>query len=601
MALWDLGEVRVLGRIEIYSQHDGGISAAFTPDSKQLLITSWGGHGELHPVTLWDVAKRHRLRGLDEDVNDTPFTALTVAPGGKTIALAGSQGRRAEGSPIVFWDLASGDEIGRIDRLVKVDQPRRQMSPGFHALAYSPDGRTLAALLEGRILLLEVATSKVRAELTYATAQPEQVDHYRASLGALAYSPDGQNLAVGCSDGTVRRFDLRSGREWVPLSGHKGAVAALCWTPDGKRIQSFGHDAQYLAWRAETGRDWQPKKGPLPEAALEGLWEVLRGDEPLDLFGSVQTLAASPAQTVSFLRKKLAAAPKVDTERIDRLVADLQKGDYNARKRAVVELRKIGRAALPALHKTQEMGGYDEFIRRLTYEFEMQAPPPDQVRVVRALRVLERIGDGEARKLLEELAGGSPEAMVTVQAKHILDRLGKVGPAAAEPTLDALWEALASDDSAVAYRAVRALASRPSDAATLRDRFKEVMSKDTFNDDPVRIGKLIGDLESKVFATRDKANKALLNLGVLAVPAMRKALEQQSDLEAKRRLEKLLEDSTKATPPPERLRIGRVLETLELMSELEGRQAIEALAKEARIKWLSEVLADSLRRQRDRK
>jgi len=48
-----------------------------------------------------------------------------------------------------------------------------------------------------------------------------------------------------------------------------------------------------------------------------------------------------------------------------------------------------------------------DLVRRLLYEFESQAPPRENIRAVRALEVLERIGTDEARKLLEELAKGA--------------------------------------------------------------------------------------------------------------------------------------------------------------------------------------------------
>jgi hypothetical protein len=311
----------------------------------------------------------------------------------------------------------------------------------------------------------------------------------------------------------------------------------------------------------------------------------------------VQTLAATPGQAVPFLRKRLTPVPKADGERIDRLVEDLVKGNYNTRKRAMIELRKLGPAAFPALRRAQQKGFYDELMNRLFSESANRPLPPEQVRAVRALRVLEQIGNSEARKLLEELAAGAEEATLTVQAKAALDRLGKGESAKSEPAPAALWEALAAEDSAAAYQAIRALASRPATAALLRDRLKEVVSKDTFNDEPGRVAKLIGELDSKAFAVREQANKSLRNLGRLIVPALQKALAATEELEAKRRLEQLLDAATKTSPPAEMLRAGRALEALELMSGPEARQALEALAEDVQVPWLRAAVAESLRRQ----
>jgi hypothetical protein len=600
LTLWDVGAGRMLGPLSFPGGHNQNQVAVFTPDGKRLIATSWGGHQQAYPVHVWDVAKRERLRVLDDDVNDTPFTAVALAPGGKTIALAAGWGRRNEAGTVSLWDLASGDEVGRLTGLIK--GPVQPAGPNFgapllQALAYSPDGRTLAVLVNGRVLLVEVAAGRVRDEIPFGSALEGRTDRPGMAVGALAFSPDGRTLAAGCPDGAVRRFDLRGGRELAPLPGHRGSVLALCWAPGGKRLQSYGMDGQSFAWRLNAGREWQPKEGPLSAAALQALWEILGEDDPRDLFGSVRTLAAAPGQTVPFLRKRLAPAPKADTQRIEELVVDLAKGDYNKRKRAVVALRKLGAAAAPALQRAMQRGLYDDLIRRLSLELANLAPPADQVRSVRAVRVLEAVGIAEARKLLEELAEGANESPLTVQARAALGRLGKPEAAKAEQTAEALWDALAGEDSAAAYRAIRALAHRPDTATLLRDRVKGVVGKDTFNDDPKRVARLIADLDSKAFPVRERATKALLNLGRLIVPTLRKALAAHEGLEIKRRLEKLLEEATKATPSPAILRIGRALEALELMGGPEARQALAALAEDEQPRWLREAVGESLRRQ----
>jgi hypothetical protein len=132
----------------------------------------------------------------------------------------------------------------------------------------------------------------------------------------------------------------------------------------------------------------------------------------------------------------------------------------------------------------------------------------------------------------------------------------------------------------------------------LHDRLKDIAAKDTFNDDPKRVAKLIADLDSDDFAVRDQASKDLRNLSRLIVPALRKAVESKQSPETTRRLEELLDEATKGSAAPEMLRVGRALETLELMGGTEARQTLETLAKDSRIKWLHDAAAESLKRQR---
>jgi hypothetical protein len=598
VVLWDVAQGRALPNHFTKLGFGQRLATAFTPDGKHVVGAGRGGPGgsEANPVAVWDVATQKR-RSLDEDANDTPFTALAVAPDGKTLALAAGYGRRKEALDVVFWDLASGDEVRRLKGLVELAPGRFPTAAVIEGMAYSPDGRTLALVLEGRVLLVEVASGKLRADLPFATGIEGRTINFRTPMGgAVAFAPDGRALAAGSSDGAVRRFELLTGRELTPLPGHGGPVAALRFTPDGKRLLSYGQDGVCYAWPTAGGPGWQPKAGPLPDAALEKLWDALRDNEPLDLYGSVRALAAVPGQAVPFLRQRVTPVPKGDGAHLDRLVEDLTR-DYNERKRAVVELRKIGAPAVSALLRAQQKGRFDELMRRLTQELSNQPATPDQVRAVRALRVLERIGDQDARKLVEELAAGLPSAALTNQARYTLNRLAKAAPVGPEPAPAALWQALAGDDAIAAYQAVRALAGKPANAALLRDRVQEAVAKGTFNDDPKRVARLIDDLGHKTFGVREQANKSLKGLGVLAVPALRKALDAKQPLEVQRRLEKLLEEALKETPPPDVLRIGRALEALEMMHSAEGREGLAALAQ-VEVTWVREAAAASLQRQR---
>ncbi len=59
----------------------------------------------------------------------------------------------------------------------------------------------------------------------------------------------------------------------------------------------------------------------------------------------------------------------------------------------------------------------------------------------------------------------------------------------------------------------------------MHDHLNDVVAKDTFDDDPKRVAKLIGDLDSDDFTVREQASKDLRNLGRFIVPSLRKALE----------------------------------------------------------------------------
>ena len=77
--------------------------------------------------------------------------------------------------------------------------------------------------------------------------------HASKVLG-VAFSPDGTRLLTTSADGTVRQWDVATGREVEPpYDRHSGDVTAAVYSPDGQWIASAGSDRTIRVWRA-TGR-----------------------------------------------------------------------------------------------------------------------------------------------------------------------------------------------------------------------------------------------------------------------------------------------------------------------------------------------------------
>jgi hypothetical protein len=135
----------------------------------------------------------------------------------------------------------------------------------------------------------------------------------------------------------------------------------------------------------------------------------------------------------------------VDGRQVAKWVADLDADEFDVREKATQELAKLGPAAGPALKKALEGAVSAEVRKRLESllaKLSPQGPNDEPVRHDRLLELLERTEGAEARKLLEELAAGAPEARLTRQAKAALRRRGDTdgmppgtgaGPVGAQP------------------------------------------------------------------------------------------------------------------------------------------------------------------------
>jgi WD40 repeat protein len=65
----------------------------------------------------------------------------------------------------------------------------------------------------------------------------------------VAFSPNGQILASGSDDGTIKLWDLKTGLEIATLSGHDSYVQSVAFSPDGKTLVSGGYDKTIKVWK----------------------------------------------------------------------------------------------------------------------------------------------------------------------------------------------------------------------------------------------------------------------------------------------------------------------------------------------------------------
>jgi WD40 repeat protein/tRNA A-37 threonylcarbamoyl transferase component Bud32 len=121
------------------------------------------------------------------------------------------------------------------------DPPTR----GNVAIAVAPDGHHLATALPGGLALWELGDE--------ATLTARLGDH--GVQLALAFDPQGRQLAAAGKDGTARVWSLDGspGRSPVELAGHRGEILALDFSPDGRQLVTAGRDTTARIWDLASG------------------------------------------------------------------------------------------------------------------------------------------------------------------------------------------------------------------------------------------------------------------------------------------------------------------------------------------------------------
>jgi len=133
-----------------------------------------------------------------------------------------------------------------------------------------------------------------------------------------------------------------------------------------------------------------------------------------------------PDATLALFEKQLKPVRSADPQRLQKLIDDLESQQFPVRTAANKELEELGGLAAGALRQALAKNSSLEMRRRIETLLDKIAgvvTRPELLRAVRAVAVLETIASPEARKLLEILVQGDPDARLTQEASGALKRL----------------------------------------------------------------------------------------------------------------------------------------------------------------------------------
>src|ERR1700722_17436902 len=74
----------------------------------------------------------------------------------------------------------------------------------------------------------------------------ETLKGHRHVAASVAFSPDGRTLASGSYDGTIKLWNVKTGKQQATLKGDSFRVNSVAYSPDGKRLASAGSGDQAI-------------------------------------------------------------------------------------------------------------------------------------------------------------------------------------------------------------------------------------------------------------------------------------------------------------------------------------------------------------------
>jgi WD40 repeat protein len=218
LQVWNIVDHRKIGNIPLGRVNVTSI--ALSPNGKQVLVGYHWGKSELR-----DIAGGHVIRSFKEGY----IPIMAFSPDGKW-ALAAADGRGA----VSKWDLTRGGEKELIE-----DQ-----GIGAIYLRFLPEGKNaLTVWTDGEIRIWNHESG-------------EQVRSvYAGRPYCAAMSPDGKTAFLFCEGDQVETWDLNSLKLIRRSKSHEGAVLSLDLSPDGKQLVSCGEDGTIRIWDVATGKE----------------------------------------------------------------------------------------------------------------------------------------------------------------------------------------------------------------------------------------------------------------------------------------------------------------------------------------------------------
>jgi WD40 repeat protein len=188
--------------------------------------------GGYHELLVWDT-KSGALASRVGNIPQRVF-GMALSPDHSWLAIAGGAPGVSGEVRLIPW----GGQQGAAPKVLATHDDV------FFAVAFRPDGAQLAAAgSDGMVRVFDVATGsevlKISSHADWATA--------------VGFSPDGSRIATASRDKTAKVFDAKTGSLLATFSEHGAPVRAIAFLPDGKMVVSAGGN-RLCVWNSDDSK-----------------------------------------------------------------------------------------------------------------------------------------------------------------------------------------------------------------------------------------------------------------------------------------------------------------------------------------------------------